>query len=114
MDAITYLTFFSVFSFLFFGTACFTSKHMKTEFIRYELTRFRKVIGGLQILGALGLAFGYFYETTLQATAAAGLTILMILGFVVRLKIKDSLFQSAPSFFYAVLNAIIFLLLLKE
>tara|TARA_R110002033_G_scaffold3244_1_gene19115 strand:- start:161 stop:424 length:264 start_codon:yes stop_codon:yes gene_type:complete len=86
---------------------------MKAEFIRYRLTGFRKVIGGLQILGALGLAFGYFYNTMLQATAAAGLTILMILGFVVRLKIKDSLFQSTPSFFYAVLNAIIFLLLLE-
>lgn len=107
MKIVTYLSFFSAFSFLFFGIACFINPQMKTEFQRYGLDAFRNTVGGLQILGALGLLTGIISYPPLLPLAALGLCILMVLGFVVRLKIKDSVLQSAPSLLYAMLNAYI-------
>ncbi len=114
MTVLTFLTFFSAISFLFFAVACLFTVQMKNEFKRYGLVSYRITVGVLQLLGTLGLVFGYFYSTTIQTAAAAGLSILMILGFLVRLKIRDTFIQSAPSFIYAVLNACIFALLLKS
>ena len=105
---LTIFTFFSAFSFLFFGFGCFFLSQMKKEFVRYGLTKFRKVVGVLQLVGGLGLLLGYFYSPTVQAAAALSLSILMVLGFGVRLKIRDGIFQSAPSLLYALLNGYIF------
>jgi len=80
---------------------------MKLEFERYGLPSYRKIIGTLQLLGGLGLILGMFYSSTLQLYAAFGLSILMFLGFLVRLKIKDIFLLAAPSLFYALLNAYI-------
>jgi hypothetical protein len=107
MNTLSYLTLFSGFSFLFFGMGCFVSKKMKMEFERYGLPSYRKLIGILQLLGALGLLIGLGYSTTLQLSAAFGLSILMFLGFLVRLQIKDSFLLVTPSLFYALLNAYI-------
>lgn len=104
MTLLSLFTFISIVSFLFFGIACLTTKQMKTEFVRYGLSKYRKLIGILQLLGALGLIFGYYYSTIIHALAALGLAVLMFLGFLVRLKIKDSLIQTLPSLLYAVLN----------
>ena len=112
MGLLTFLTFFSAFSFSFFGIASLFTSQMKSEFIRYGLENSRELVGGLQLLGALGLILGYYYSPVIQALAAAGLSILMILGFLVRLQIRDSLIQSAPSLIYAVLNIILFIMLL--
>lgn len=65
-------------------------------------------------MGAAGLILGYFYLPVLSIIAAAGLSLLMILGFIVRLKIKDNVVQSAPSIFYAVINAYITIMLLQN
>ena len=110
MGIITSLTLFSALSFLYFGIACFSSTQMKAEYTRYGLAKFRTVVGGLQLLGAAGLIVGYIYDPVIHAMSAGGLTVLMILGFIVRLRIRDNFFQSAPSLLYAVLNTIIFLL----
>lgn len=112
MSLITFLTFISGVSFLIFGIACFTTSQMKSEFKRYGLEKSRRLVGALQLLGALGLLFGYLYSPLFQAIAASGLSILMILGFLVRMRIRDSLIQSAPSLSYAVLNALLFIMLL--
>lgn len=102
-----FLVLFSAFSFLVFGFSCFFVERIKTEFIRYKLSKFLNLIGSLQIAGAIGLGLGYFFYPVLSFYAALGLSVLMLLGFGVRLKIKDSFIQSAPSFSYAVLNAYI-------
>lgn len=107
MNSITYLSLFSAISFLSFGLACFITPQMKAEFQRYGLGAFRKTVGGLQIIGALGLLAGISYFPQLLPLAAAGLCVLMLLGFAVRLKIRDSILQSAPSLLYALLNAYI-------
>lgn len=87
---------------------------MKSEFMRYGLSKSRALVGLLQLLGGFGLLVGFFYSSLVQALAALGLSILMILGFLVRLKIKDSFAQSVPSLSYAVLNAYLFTKLLEQ
>lgn len=104
MDFPTLATFFSGISFLFYGTACLTTSHMKREFIRYGYDGQRALTGYLQILGGLGLLIGYWVFPYLAAASATGLSVMMIFGFGVRLKIRDSFWQSSPAFLYAVLN----------
>ncbi|TQD40277.1 DoxX family protein [Haloflavibacter putidus] len=77
---------------------------MKNEHERYNLANQRKLVGVLQILGALGVIISFFFSQPLLCLSSAGLELLMLAGFVVRLKIKDSFLQSLPSFFYAVLS----------
>jgi len=107
MTLLTFLVIFSTLSFLFFGISCFFAAEMRTEFIRYGLSKHLKLIGALQILGAIGLGLGYLCLPYLSIIAAVGLSILMLFGFGVRLRIKDSFFQSSPSIIYALINAYI-------
>ena len=77
---------------------------MIAEFKRYGLSNFqRKLTGYFQILGAIGLLLS-FISLLLGLIAAIGLSVLMLFGFLVRLKIKDSFLQSAPSFAFMLLN----------
>lgn len=103
---------FSAVSFLVFGLSCLFAPYMVLEFKRYGLSKFRKLNGVVQLLGALGLLLD-FYKTHFGILASGGLGILMVLGFLVRLKIRDGFVKSFPAFFYAVLNFTILFLLLK-
>ena len=103
------LIIFSGLSFLFFGFSCFYSIYFKNEFVRYGIPDFRKTTGFFQILGGTSLLIGISVNE-LITISAFGLTILMLMGVVVRLKIKDSLFKTIPAIFYAILNALIFYL----
>jgi hypothetical protein len=80
---------------------------MKKEFERYGLGDFQSTTGILEMLGALGLLLGFKFKILLMISAA-GLSFLMLLGFGVRIKIKDSFVQSFPAFFYMLLNFYIF------
>lgn len=80
---------------------------MKKEFERYKLSHFQSTTGVLEVLGAIGLLLGLKYKLVLMISAA-GLSLLMFLGFGVRIKIKDSFVQSLPAFFYMLLNFYIF------
>lgn len=77
------------------------------EFERYGLASYRKIVGAFQLLGGMGLLIGMMYSPSLQLWAAAGLSVLMLLGFMVRLKIKDAFLLATPSLSYALLNAYI-------
>jgi hypothetical protein len=87
---------------------------MNTEFKRYGLDDQRTLVGTLQLAGALGLILGYFYSPLVCLFSALGLSLLMLLGFGVRLKIRDSILQSTPALLYAVVNGYIALLLLQN
>lgn len=104
MNLWTIITFFSAFSFLFFGLGCLTSPRLKNEFIRYGYPGQRVLTGYLQILGGLGLILGYWLTPLISFSSALGLCLLMILGFGVRLKIRDNFWASSPAFIYALLN----------
>ncbi len=105
MNLLTGLTLLSSISFLFFGFACLFDVRMKEEFIRYHLADRRRLTGFLQILGGIGMLVGWLFAPVLAFVACLGLTLLMLLGFGVRMKIKDTWLQSLPSLCYALLNA---------
>lgn len=86
---------------------------MKAEFERFGLNDVqRKITGILQILGGLFLLLG-FVSPRLGLIAAGGLTIQMLLGFMVRLKIKDTILLALPSFVFMVLNGYLFVYFLR-
>lgn len=114
MTTLLFLVVFSVLSFLFFGISCFITHYMRTEFMRYGLKNLQYLIGALQLIGAFGLGLGYFYMPIVAVISAIGLSLLMILGFAVRLKIKDTVIQSAPSLFYAIINCYIAISILQS
>ena len=98
---------FTVVAFVYFGYNCFYSEFIILEFKRYNLSSYRKLTGFLQLCGAFGLLIGLYFNAIILLLAALGLFLLMLGGFIVRLKIKDSFIQSFPSFGFAVLNLII-------
>jgi len=63
--------------FIFYGASCLWSAAMKAEFERFGLSRYRLLSGVLEILGALGLALGFFFPS-LRVAAASGLALLMV------------------------------------
>ena len=92
-------------AFLGYGLCCIFSAHMVAEFERYRLSRFRLLTGYLQILGAVGLLVGFFLIPVVGLMAALGLSVQMLLGFGVRLRLGDSFLQCLPSFGFMLINA---------
>lgn len=87
-----------------YGLSCLYSEHMKKEFKRFGLNKWRILAGVFQLIGALGLVLGVFYSLLLGAIAALGLALLMLLGFITRLRIKDGILESAPALIFMFLN----------
>ncbi len=94
-------------SFLAYSISYFISPHMKSEFKRFKLEKLGLVTITLEILGAIGLLVGLLFKPILLISSG-GLTTLMLLGLIVRVKLKDSLWISLPAIFYMGLNAYIF------
>jgi uncharacterized membrane protein YphA (DoxX/SURF4 family) len=109
MKYLEILSLFLFFSFLFFGASCFLLPKMKYEFDRYGLPSKRKLVGGLQLLGSLGLLIGLLAAPILILISSAGLCILMLLGIAVRLKIKDPWFAILPALLFALLSGYLFI-----
>lgn len=103
----------SSFSFLFYGVSYFVSPHMKNEFKRFNLEKLGLLTIVLEIGGALGLLIGLWYAPLL-ILASGGLALLMFLGVLVRIKLKDSLWISLPALFYMGLNSYIFYIAVNQ
>jgi hypothetical protein len=58
------------------------------------------------LTGAAGLVLGLLYPL-IGVLAAAGLSVLMMAGFLTRIKLKDNFLQTLPSFFFVVVNVYI-------
>jgi len=93
--------------FCFYGLYALFSESMVREFQRYGLARFRVLTGVLQVAGGLGIMVGHFYGPLLLVSAG-GLTAMMLLGVITRIRIKDPLSAALPAFALAVLNSLIF------
>ena len=93
----------SIGAFLFYGLSCLFSNGMVDEFERFGLSRFRRLTGALELLGALGLLAGYFF-TPLAIAAAGGLTLLMILGVATRIRVRDPLLVTLPAILLLAVN----------
>jgi hypothetical protein len=102
------LTALSVGLFLFYGIACLFFDGMVEEFKRYGLSRYRRLTGVLEVLGALGLVAGYVLPGVTML-ASAGLTVLMLLGTATRIRVRDSPLQTLPAFVLMLVNAFLFL-----
>ena len=102
-----FLVLLSAVSFLIYGVACFVSARTEQEFVLYHLSKERHLIGGLQILGAIGLLLGFVFPR-LGRAAAGSLAVMMLLAVAVRIGIKASLLETTPALFYTGLNAYLF------
>lgn len=108
MTFYTLCVFFSSVSFLGYGISYFTGPHMKSEFKRFQLEKLGFFVVILELLGAVGLLIGFWFYTPILLLASAGLALLMLMGLIVRLRLKDSLWISLPALFFMTLNAYIF------
>ena len=102
------LVLFSGVSFIIYGCLLFVSPQMRNEFKRFGLEKFTTLTGILELLGGLGMLIGLKFHFVLLISSG-GLALLMLLGFGVRLKMKDGLWLSFPSLFFMLVNLYIFL-----
>ena len=99
---------FNSIAFLSYGVSCLFGPKMKTEFLRLGLTNSHRIITGVsQVLGGLGLVVGYYSDLRISILSAIGLSVLMFAGFITRLKIKDPIAETLPSFLFMLLNIIL-------
>ena len=101
------LVLFSSVSFIIYGSLLLISAKMQNEFKRFKLEKFTTLTGILELLGGIGLLFG-LKSGFILLISSGGLALLMLLGFGVRIKVKDNFWLSFPSFFFMVLNLFIF------
>jgi hypothetical protein len=80
---------------------------MVEEFKRYRLDRFRVLTGVLQVAGSLGILVGHVSRPILLLSSA-GLAVMMFLGVVTRLRIKDPFYAAIPAFALCLLNLYVF------
>jgi len=111
MDIDLVLIFISSISFLGYGIAYFVSDKIKQEFKRFGLEKLGILTAVLELLGATGLLVGLKFDIILLISSG-GLALLMFLGVLTRIRVKDSLGQSFQALFFMVLNAYIFIVAL--
>lgn len=105
--------FFSAISFIIYGILSFRSNIMKSEFKRWGISKFRFIVGCAQLSGGFGLLIGYYFQI-MTLISSFGLALLMLLGFILRLTVKDGVIKSIPAFFYLLVNLYIFLINLNH
>lgn len=108
----TIIVLFSSLSFYAYVVSFFVSPHMKKEFKRFNLEKLGLLTVTFQFLGATGLLLGLKYSPLLPLSSL-GLSLLMLCGLIVRIRIKDSVWVSLPAVFFMVLNLLIFWLAIK-
>jgi hypothetical protein len=91
---------------LVYGGLCLSSLSMVEDFQRFGLERLRMLTGLLEVLGGSGLLVGLKWRPALFLSSA-GLSLLMLIAFGVRLKMRDSIAQSLPSLALMLVNAYI-------
>ena len=89
-------TVLSIGLFLWYGIACLVADGMAVEFTRFGLSRYRTLTGSLEVLGAIGLAAGYLLPI-IGVLSAVGLAVLMLLGIATRIRVRDSIIETAPA-----------------
>ena len=107
MNLLNVLITISSFSFLAYGISYFITPHMKSEFKRFGLEKFGALTATLEICGSFGLLVGLWFNSIL-IISSAGLAVLMFLGLIVRLKVKDGFGESLPALFFMMLNSYVF------
>ena len=112
MSLLTALTVCSGSSFLVYGGLCLSSPSMKSEFTRFGFGRLRTLVGTLELLGGMGLLVGSRWPPSL-GIASGGPSLLMLCGLGVRIRIGDGFARSLPALLLMIVNAYIFIELLR-
>ena len=102
----------SIVLFLYYGFGCLFSGAMVREFERFGLSRFRRLTGGSELLGGLGLLAGYLFPV-LVVVSSTGLGVLMLFGLAARLRVHDSLLQMMPALILLIVNLFIVVMHLR-
>ena len=100
-------------SFLYYGSKVLFRTASRGEFERYGVPAVRKLVGILEVLGGTAVILGLAIAP-LGALAAAGLTALMVLGLIVRVRIHDAPRLMVPAASLGTLNAVLVVLFLAQ
>lgn len=90
-------------AFIIYGISLLVSKKMQEEFTRFGLEKLTKLVGILELLGGIGLLIGIKIHVLL-IISSFGLSLLMFLGVMTRIRMKDNLMVSLPSIFFTMVN----------
>ena len=96
-------------SFFGYAVSYFITPHMKEEFKRFGLEKLGLLTIVLEFIGAAGLIVGLKFNSLL-VISSLGLALLMLIGLIVRIRLKDNIWISLPALFYMGLNTYIFLM----
>jgi uncharacterized membrane protein YphA (DoxX/SURF4 family) len=110
--ALVVLALISGLSFLRYGVEILFRIRMRQEFARYGMPKVRILVGVMEMLGGVGVLLG-LAVAPVGALAAAGLTLLMVLGLIVRIKIRDAPHLMIPAAVLAAVNAALVVLFLR-
>lgn len=100
------LTLGSAAAFLFYGFETLLGDLPRTEYERYGMSQLRVFVGAVEVLGALGALVGLAYGP-IGAVATGGLTLMMLLGLLVRYRIHDAPRLMVPAATLAAVNGIL-------
>jgi len=100
-------------SFLRYGFEILFRVRLREEFARYGMPEIRSFVGVLEVLGGTAVLLG-LAVAPLGAFGAAGLTLLMIFGLIVRIKIHDAPRLMVPAALLAGVNAALVVLFLSS
>lgn len=106
MPEIELSTLVLIISFFVYGSRCLFAEAMVVEFERWGVPRLRHVTGSLELLGATGLLVGQWLPRV-GVLSAAGLSLLMVCGLMVRLRIRDTLLQTLPAVIYLIVSVLV-------
>ena len=93
-------------SFLYYGAKVLLDSASRNEFERYGVPAVRQLVGILEVLGGTAVILG-LAVAPLGVVAAAGLTMLMVLGLAVRIRINDAPRLMVPAASLGALNAVL-------
>ena len=100
-------------SFLYYGSRVLCRADLKAEFERYGMPAFRRFVGVMEVLGGTAVILGLALAP-LGAFAAAGLTAMMTLGLIVRIRIHDAPRLMVPAASLGALNALLVVMFLRQ
>jgi len=112
MNLVKICVLISSLSFFGYAVSYFITPHMKEEFKRFELEKLGLLTIVLEFIGAAGLIVGLKFNSLL-VISSLGLALLMLIGLIVRIRLKDNIWISLPALFYMGLNTYIFLMSIR-
>ncbi len=100
-------------SFLYYGSQILFRTRLREEFTRYGMPGVRNFVGAVELLGGAAVLLGLAFPR-LGALAAAGLTLLMMLGLIVRVRLHDARRVMVPAALLGAVNAVLVVLFVSS